>query len=77
MASGPGAEEPGGPQYIGLQRAGHDRATDHTKFDMDMEELEFSYNVNKNVKWHNHFGKWLVSKKWNIQLPYVIHPFNP
>ena len=28
-------------------------------FDTDMGELEVSYNVNKNVKWHNHFGKQL------------------
>ena len=31
MATGPRAEEPGGLQYMGLQRAGHDWATDHTK----------------------------------------------
>jgi hypothetical protein len=38
----------------------------------DMEELEFSNNVDENDSWYNHFGKkvWLFLLKPNMCIPY-------
>ena len=33
----PGTEEPGRPQYMGLQRVGHDWATEHTDTQEEMQ----------------------------------------
>lgn len=53
-------------------RMGTINKTDNNMCWQDVEKLEFSYIVGRNVKWSSHFGKsvWQFFKELNIKLPY-------